>query len=309
MPRPKRTDYAGARHHIMNRGARREPLFLDEFACDAFLGYIAELPKRFGLLIHAYALMPNHYHLLVESTQGRLSDAMGFLGSRYAQWLNRIHPKWDGPLFRGRFHSKPVISEEHWHYLPIYLHLNPLRARLVMRLNQSRWTSHKAYAGTAKQPEWLTTEDLLDGYGSKEGYRSYMQEVRQGRSQPPEDFEKVIFTAYGKREAVPRPKKRRPTGVMKPVFVLRTVAEACEVTQKSLKEVQLGRKGNWPRKLAAYWLVMRAGMKNREVAALLNMHQVRVSQAINDVRNLEEKSSPVAEASYIIKKKILNASA
>ena len=119
MPRPVRLDWPGCRHHVMNRGARREPVFLDDTACAAFVGFVSELPRRFGLLVHAYALMPNHYHMLVESTRGRLSDAMGFLGSRYALWLNARHRGWDGPVFRGRFRSVAVEREEHWHHLPI----------------------------------------------------------------------------------------------------------------------------------------------------------------------------------------------
>ena len=136
MPRPLRIAYPGARHHVMNRGARREPVFYDDVSRNTFITFLAELPERFGVLIHAYALMPNHYHLLVESTQGRLSDGMAFLGSRYTQWVNAVHPNWDGPLFRGRFRSKEVVNEQHWHYLPIYLHLNPLRSQLAMRLSQ-----------------------------------------------------------------------------------------------------------------------------------------------------------------------------
>jgi REP element-mobilizing transposase RayT len=289
----------------MNRGARRESLFHDDVARDAFLGYVAELPERFGLLIHAYALMPNHYHLLVESTQGRLSDGMAFVGSRYAQWVNLTHPDWDGPLFRGRFHSKEVISEEHWHHLPVYLHLNPLRARLVMRLNQTRWTSHKVYAGTAEAPDWLTTDDLLAGYGSARGYREYMQEVRKGRSGPPEGFNAVTFDAYARRQKADKSKEHRQSGTLQPRAILKLIAAECGVSQKNLKEVRRGREGNWPKKLAAFWLVMRAGLKNTEVATLLNMHPVRVSQAIRDVRSLRDKDSTIAEQYYSIEQKLL----
>ena len=91
--------------------------------------------------------------------------------------------------------------------------------------------------------------------------------------------------------------------------MLETVAEVCGVSDESLKEAIRGRAGNWPRKLAAFWLVMRAGMQNLEVAAMLDMHPVRVSQAMRDIRNRRAKSSDFAEVFDTIEQKLLKASA
>ncbi|MCP4600207.1 MAG: hypothetical protein GY847_06670 [Proteobacteria bacterium] len=283
MPRPPRLDYPGARHHVMNRGARREPVFFDDNYCAEFLSLVAVLPERFGIRVHAYALMPNHFHLLLESMRGRLSDGMQYVGSHFVQWFNSHRKAWDGPVFKGRFHSKEVIYEEHWHHLLAYLHLNPVRANLVKNINRSRWTSHGGYAGKENVPEWLTIDDLLQGYGSQSGYIEYVRDMRFGRIEPPDDFNSVLFSPYTRRKSSKKENLSRHPKLPAVRTVKKIVSEVCSVSVKSLSTSRCGRKGNWPRKLAAYWLVIGSGQKNIEVAKVLNMHPVRVSQALREV--------------------------
>ncbi len=299
MPRSKREDWAGARHHVMNRGARREPLFFSDDHCAVFLEFLSELPYRYGLLIHAYALMPNHYHLLLESTRGQLSRGMGFLGSRYATWLNTTHPDWDGPVYRDRFKSKPVVQDEHWHHLPVYLHLNPVRSGIVMNISKSRWTSHGVYAGLETVPEWLSVDDLMEGYGSNQGYLDYLQEVQMGRSGAPDEFQRVVFTRYVRSKRIEPNINARITPPPSSDQVLKVVAEECEVGLDELRVVRMGRTGNLTKKLAVYWLVIGAGLTNKEAASILCSHPVRVSQTI---RELREKSQKDKELSRIMGK-------
>jgi REP element-mobilizing transposase RayT len=286
MSRQKREDYPGARHHVMNRGARRDPVFPDDRACARFIHYLAELPVRFGLLVHAYALMPNHYHLLLESESANLSAGMAFLGGAYSQWLNAIHRAWDGPLFRGRFKSKLVIHDEHWYYLPIYLHLNPVRAGIVPTVEQSHWTSHGVYAGTEQTPEWLTTGDLLAGYGDHEGYRRYLQEVVEGRSAPPDGFEQVSFARYSRTPRSSR--KLRTASIDRSLStaepMLDAVSDVCNVHVSDILKTRRGRRGNQYRKIAVYCLVYYAGWRSSEVAATLGIHRTQVSQMLRSVR-------------------------
>jgi len=291
----------------MNRGARREPLFFDDAHCVAFLDLVAELPERYGVLVHAYALMPNHFHLLVESIRGQLSRAMGFLGSRYAAWLNRRHPGWDGPVYKGRYHSRPVFVEEHWHHLPIYLHLNPVRAGIVPCVDQSRWTSHGAYAGTEAVPDWLTTADLLSGYGSTEGYRAAQREVELKRAGAPDGFEKALFAPYtraARKLSGPRPTTGRSAAPTAEA-VLEAVAQECEVERAQLTEVRLGRHGNLAKKVGAYWLAVGAGLPNKEVAALLDLHHVRVSQSIKSLRKKTAIDPDLAQLMARLRRRLL----
>ena len=173
MARPVRLDFPGAKHHVMNRGLRKGAVFIDDWCCEEFICLLPEAVERHGIVVYGYALMPNHYHLLLGSPHGNLSLAMAFISSSFSRRLNdRYH--WDGSVFRGRYHNRVVTEPEHWHHLLAYIHLNPVKANLVMKLEQSRWTSHGAYSGELCCPEWLHTEALLSELGGPHGYRQYI---------------------------------------------------------------------------------------------------------------------------------------
>ena len=167
MPRPPRIDFPEARHHVMNRGVKRQDIFLDDECCWVFLDLLGRAVDRYGVRIHGFALMSNHFHLMAESVRGNLSRFMQFVSARYSSFLGQ-YKGWEGPLFTSRYRNKLVLADEHWMYLLAYLHLNPVRARIVMRADQSRWTSHRAYAGKGGGLEWLTTSELSE-YFEPEG--------------------------------------------------------------------------------------------------------------------------------------------
>ena len=140
-------------------------MFYNEECCRQFLDLVGRAVERFGIVVHAYVLMPNHFHLLVESVYENLSAALKLVSQEYTQYLNRT-PGFDGSVFRGRFASKLVQDETHWHYLPIYFHLNSVRARMTMNLDDYAWSSHAAYLGETRFPEWLNTTDVMSAYGN-----------------------------------------------------------------------------------------------------------------------------------------------
>ena len=289
MARPIRIDFPGAVHHVMNRGAKGSKVFASDDLCSYFCEVLEEVVARFNLRVHGFALMPTHYHLLVESVQGNLSRAMSYLNGRFTQLANHEHGR-DGAIFRGRFHNKVVTDPAHLRYLLPYLHLNPVRARLAMRVDQWRWSSHAYYSGRKTAPDWLTTGRLLKEYGGAEGYRLYLTEIRNGRWEAPEDFRAVMFGGRRSSETAVLKQSEKPRET-KPADALKQVLEvSCAAKGELYREVK-GRGGNRVRTLAAWWLVEGAGLKNKEVGKMLRMSEVAVSRAIKRVR-CEAKENP-----------------
>jgi putative transposase len=126
VSRPPRIEFAGAIHHVMARGDRREEIFRDERARWKFLGYLAEGAERYRVKVHCYALMENHFHLVAMTAEGNLSKWMHQLKTAYTVYFNRRHQVvWH--LFQGRFKSTVIEAEKYLLEVSRYLHLNPVR--------------------------------------------------------------------------------------------------------------------------------------------------------------------------------------
>jgi putative transposase len=165
MPRRPRTNYPGAITHVIARGNRRQPIYLDERGYRIFLAVLGAVSRGHGWRCHAYCLMPNHYHAVIETPEENLSAGMQYLNSRYAEWFNRRFDL-DGHLFQGRFYSVLVEGDYHLLELSRYLPLNPVRAGLCSRPADWRWSSYRAVAGLASAPAFLDVERVLGMFAS-----------------------------------------------------------------------------------------------------------------------------------------------
>ena len=175
MARPIRVEYANAVYHVTARGNERKAIYRDDADRRRFLETIDEAVERFGLLIHCYCLMPNHYHLLVETPRANLSASAGWLQTTYSVRFNRRHRR-SGHLFQGRFKAHLVEEDVYARELIKYIHLNPVRPRNKRKpipsdrkgaLTRYRWSSHRAYAGLDKTREpWLCL-DWLSYFGRR----------------------------------------------------------------------------------------------------------------------------------------------
>ena len=165
----------------MNRGRRREKIFLSQLDYETFIKVLQETAEGWNLKIAAYCLMSNHYHLLVQTPDGNISRCMRHVNGVYTQRFNRAHKK-DGQLFRGRY--KAVLVEEDSHLIEVlrYVHQNPLRARVVKNLNDYPWSSHHAYLSAAKKWDWLYKDFLLAMLSNKKRRQkaAYLDFVSQG---------------------------------------------------------------------------------------------------------------------------------
>lgn len=165
MSRPLRIQYPGAVYHVMNRGNAHQDIFRHPDHYQLFTRCISETIELWELKLHAFSLMPNHYHLLVETPMGNLSRAMRHLNHVYTQRFNRLTGR-DGHLFRGRYKSVLVEEDAYLVELLRYIHLNPVRAGIVKNPEQHEWTSHCYYLKENRM-DFLTTSRLLGYFGRR----------------------------------------------------------------------------------------------------------------------------------------------
>ena len=187
MPRTIRIAYAGAVYHVMCRGDRHEAIFRDKVDHVCFLDTLAETCERTGFRIHAYVLMGNHYHLLLETPEPNLVAGMKWFQGTYTQRFNRRH-RVGGHLFQGRYKAIPVQADDDGYFMTVstYIHLNPARAGLLTavkgRLADYPWSSFPRFVRESKLPEWLVRDrvfashDLPDeGSGSRRRYGALLE--------------------------------------------------------------------------------------------------------------------------------------
>ena len=149
MARATRVDFPGAWYHVLNRGTERRAIFRSKRCCEKFIELLSSLPERFGVRLHGYALMGNHYHLQLESREANLSKAVHWLNVSYSVWFNRKYSR-VGPLFQGRFKA---ILHEPTEALKInrYIHLNPVRIAALGGHETRDVAAHKITAQLARR--------------------------------------------------------------------------------------------------------------------------------------------------------------
>ena len=185
MTRPLRLQFAGALYHVTARGDGREAIYLTDDDRHLFLNVLAEVWQRHNWTLHAYCLMSNHYHLLVETPDANLSRAMRQLNGVYTQRFNRSHNR-VGHVFQGRYKAILVEKDSHLLELARYVVLNPVRAAMVRTPDEWPWSSYPAMVGKSEAPQWLETRQLLAGFAAQEGpaLESYERFVAAGKNQP-----------------------------------------------------------------------------------------------------------------------------
>jgi putative transposase len=185
MSRPLRIVYPGAVYHVTARGNAREKIFFDDQDRETFISILEAVVKRYNWLCHAYCLMDNHYHLLIETPDANLSMGMRQLNGIFTQKHNRKHNR-IGHVFQGRFKAILVDKDNHLLELCRYLVLNPVRAGMVEEAEKWPWSSYLATAGLKPVPVCLSVDWILGLFGSKRkaAQKMYRELVQEGVHAP-----------------------------------------------------------------------------------------------------------------------------
>jgi REP element-mobilizing transposase RayT len=167
MARPLRIEFPGALYHVTVRGDRQERIYEDDQDRERFLEILGEVITRCNWVCHAYCLMNNHFHLVIETPDGNLAKGMRQLNGVFTQASNRKHRR-TGHLFQGRYHAVLVDRDEYFLELARYTTLNPVRAGMVKHPGKWPWSSYRAMVGSAKGPPWLTTKVILEQFNKRQ---------------------------------------------------------------------------------------------------------------------------------------------
>ncbi|MGY9020074.1 MAG: transposase [Alphaproteobacteria bacterium] len=289
MSRPLRIEYPGAVYHVTARANGRQQLFTSIEDGSYFVQLLAREISQHKWLCHAYCLLEDHYHLVIETPEANLGRGMGRLNMAYSQWFGREHDQ-RGHLFHGRY--KSIVLQKERHLLEVCRHvvLNPVRVQAVNCADHWKWSSYRPIAFEESEPTWLHRNWLLNHLASDSGdpagsWRAYIEkgvhaaspwdDLRAGHYLGDEAFLTDITDRIRQLPLDQVPAKTtnpaRPTAEK----VLQTIAAASGASQ----DILLDRKAAPEAFQAAVYLLRRASnMPLREVAVLADVSQGRVSQ-------------------------------
>lgn len=185
MARPLRIEFAGGLYHVTSRGNAREDIYCNDDDRMIFLQLLYRACERYDWYCHAYCLMSNHYHLLIETGMPSLSKGMKYINGSYTQAYNRLHQR-VGHVFQGRYKAILVEKDNYLLELSRYIVLNPVRARKVRSAKDWKWSSYRATAGLKENEPYLTTDFVLSCFSDNKSIaqQRYRKFVQQGKNQP-----------------------------------------------------------------------------------------------------------------------------
>jgi len=186
MARPLRLEFPGAIYHITSRGDRQEAIYEGDADRQQWLDILSRASERYNWRVHAYCLMDNHYHILLETADGNLSKGMRHLNGVYTQYFNRQHNR-VGHVYQGRYKAILVEKDSYLLELSRYVVLNPIRAGMIKNMDEWHWSSYLITIGKHPPPDWLEVDWLLSQFGLQRNHarRRYIDFVREGIGLPP----------------------------------------------------------------------------------------------------------------------------
>lgn len=281
MGRPLRIEYPGALYHITTRGNERKKIYKDSSDKKQFLEILEDYSDRLGILIHCYVLMDNHYHLVMETPGANLLKVMHGINSYYTGYFNRKYKR-AGHLFQGRYKGILIDRENYLIELSRYVHLNPVRAKMVKRPEEHEWSSYRGYIRKREAEKWVYYYWILSSFGvgdrkARSRYREYVEgEIRNKISDPleklvgqvilgGEEFRGMIRGII-KKQGISEEIVHRDSLLSKynAGDIIGIVARELGVDEKEIRN--RGRGENIARNVGIYMVKKYGGMSNKEVA-------------------------------------------
>ncbi len=286
MARPIRIEYAGAVYHVTSRGNNRNLIYIDDADRQTFLDIVDSVNRKHNFLCHAYCLMDNHYHLLIETPDGNLARGMRQINGVYSQGFNRRH-KSVGHLLQGRYKSILIQRDSHLLEVCRYIVLNPVRAKVVQRPEEYKWSSYRSTAGMEKPHQCLAREWMLGQFAERRksaeskykefvavgiGNKNIWKEVKGQSLLGEDDFIEVLIEyarGYEDVEEIPKSQRYVTRPGLDGLFIERIISDKRARNRKIVEAIN------------------EYGYSQKEVADHLGMHYTSISILFNKTLKLK----------------------
>ena len=278
MPRPLRIEYEGAFYHVTARGNERKRIYYSKADYEKFKAYLEGAQEKYGYLLHCYVLMTNHYHLVIETPRSNLSSVMHYINGSYTNYIN-IKKRRSGHLFQGRYKAILVDRDSYLLELSRYIHLNPVRAKMVERPEDYPYSSYRAYVSKNKQD--IVYRDFILGMMSKNKMKAAKRYNNFVVRAIGVELENPLTNVYGgmilggttfKKEALSRLREEdlhkediSHRRTLRSSYSLEEVIDSICIYLDMPRNDLLGNKNKEHRNIAIYLLKKNTGFTNRQI--------------------------------------------
>jgi REP element-mobilizing transposase RayT len=316
MARQLRIEFSGAFYHVTSRGNLRDKIFFSDSDRERFLETLKRTKDRYSYLLHAYALMDNHYHLLIETPRPNLSQIMQNINTSYTVYINRKYTR-AGHLFQGRFKAIIVDKDNYLLQLSRYIHVNPVRAGIVDMPEDFRWTSYREFIGKVEKGI-VNTEDTLSHFSTnktiaRRRYREFVEGSNEGNDWKgdmragvvlggEEFFKKVKAIMGGKVEDDELPSLKELYKIEVPIERIVEILMG-RYGEEALKNK---RKGNIKRDLGIYLIKKLSSKRNAEIGSIFDIKGAAVSLSLKRAEDAIEDSNEIKHEFEELKNRCLN---
>lgn len=310
MTRPLRIQYPDAFYHVTSRGNERKNIFRKPGDRKQFLSYLNSAYMKYGAVIHVYCLMDNHYHIMMETPRGNLSQIMLHINGAYTNYFNMKHKR-RGHLFQGRYKAILIEADSYSGELSRYIHLNPVRANLIEIPEKYKWSSYRFYLGGKNKPVWLHIDFILDyfeGIGAtpEKRYQDFINAKLYGEYESPlkETTGSTILGGEGFIEHI-QATYLKGKGCDRNLPALRNLAGRVDI-EHIYRDVHVHVNNNvsLSRKMTIYLCHKYCGVKLKRIGQYFNISESGASEASRRFDKLLTKNKPLRKSLEAIIKKL-----